>query len=141
MRMRLAGSTFENVHVPLLWGSRAIIAHSRGELSVVDLSDSEARPEILANKAAPGIEYSDREDGIVIYKEGDAVYFFSVARRLIRDVTGKLPECRFQENEILVGTNTFRGIDVRGFGVGIGVSENGMFIGGPIPASLAALKV
>lgn len=141
MNVSFGSQVFTQVQVPLLWGSRAIIGHPSGEYSVIDLSTDVARPEIIKNIPAPYIEYSEREDGFVIFKGSSEAFFFSPARALFRDASNSLPECEIRKDSIRIGTNTIASSMVSGFQVGIGVSENGMFIGGALPPGLAALKV
>lgn len=141
MNVSFGSQIFSQVQVPLLWGSRAIISHPTGEYSVIDLSGDVARPEIIKNIPAPQIEYVEREDGIVIFKESDEAFFFSPARSLFRDISTTLPECEIRKDSIRIGNNTIGSSMITGFQVGIGVSENGMFIGGPLPSGLAALRV
>lgn len=141
MNVSFGSQVFSQIQVPLLWGSRAIISHPGGEYSVIDLSGDVARPEIVKNVPAPQVEYSEREDGIVIFKESSEAFFFSPARSLFRDLSNSLPECEIRRDSIRIGTNTIGSSRVSGFQVGIGVSEGGMFIGGPLPPGLAALKV
>lgn len=141
MNVSFGSQIFTQVQVPLLWGTRAVIAHPGGEFSVIDLSGDTARPEIIKNIPAPGVEYSEREDGFVIFKDSSESFFFSPARALFRDMATSLPDCEIRKDGIRVGTNSISSSMVSGFQVGIGVSESGMFIGGPLPAGLAALKV
>ncbi|MBI3896851.1 MAG: hypothetical protein HY308_00980 [Gammaproteobacteria bacterium] len=139
MNIRFGTQVFRDVKIPVLWGKRAIIGHPSGELSVVDLSESIARPEIVTNKPWTNIEFSDKEDGLVIFKNGAPVLFYSPPRKLFRDLSGSLPECEISSQEIRIGTNRIQNAMVSGFQVGIGISEDGFFIGGPLPAGLATL--
>ena len=141
MNVSFGSQVFNQVQVPLLWGSRAIVSHPTGEYSVIDLSGDSARPEIIKNVPASQIEYAEREDGLVIFKESSEAFFFSPARALFRDISTSLPECEIRKDSIRIGSNTIGASMISGFEVGIGVSENGMFIGGPLPQGLAALKV
>jgi hypothetical protein len=140
MDFRFGSQTFRGVKIPLLWGSRAILAHSNGKLSVIDLSSDRARPEIVADEPWDGIEYTEKEDGFVIYHNDLQAFFYSPERQLFRDMSGNLPECELSKDCTRIGTNKIGGGMVSGFGVGIGVSENGFFLGGPMPAGLAELK-
>lgn len=139
MRARFGSQIFENVSIPVLWGKRAVIGHPSGALSIVSLADSEAKPEIIGDAPASLISFSEQEDGYVIYAEDTPQYFYSPARRLIRDLTGRLPDCTIRNNEITIGTNRISGSMISGFGVGVGITEQGFFIGGPIPEGLAPL--
>lgn len=139
MKIRLGSQIFDKVRIPVLWGKRAIIGHPTGALSIVDLSDSRARPEIVMDKPWSGIEFSDKEDGFIIYKNGTRAYFYSPVRKLVRDMCGDLPECEISEHRIRIGTNTIQDSMISGFQVGVGISERGFFIGGPIPEGLSEL--
>lgn len=132
---------FRDVKIPLLWGGRAVLSHPSGSLSVIDLSGESAFPEIVSDKPWPQVEYSEKEDGYVIYRNDVQAYFFSPVRKLFKDLSGSLPECEITKEHTRIGTNTIGGGMVSGFGVGIGVSEDGFFIGGPIPPGLSELKI
>lgn len=140
MDFRFGTQTFSGVKIPLLWGERAILSHSSGALSVIDLGGESAFPEIVSDKPWNQIEYSEKEDGYVIYRNDVQSYFYSPARKLFKDLSGSLPDCEITNKYTRIGTNKIDGGMVSGYGVGIGVSENGFFIGGPIPPGLAELK-
>lgn len=141
MDFRIGTVGFSSVKIPLLWGKKAILSHSNGALSVIDLSGETAKPQIVADELWNEIEYAEKEDGFVIYENDVQSYFYSPARKIFRDLTGKLPECELGKDFTRIGTNKISGGMVSGFGVGIGVSENGFFMGGPIPEGLASLKL
>ena len=141
MDFRLGNQTFRGVKIPLLWGTRAILSHSSGSLSIIDLGGEKAIPEVIANEPWQQIEYSEKEDGFVIYRNDVQAYFYSPARKLFKDLSGSLPECEITDEFTRIGTNKISGGMVSGFGVGVGVSENGFFMGGPIPPGLAELKL
>ncbi|MHB8389160.1 MAG: hypothetical protein ACYDBH_06210 [Acidobacteriaceae bacterium] len=139
MRIRFGTQAFYNVNIPVLWGKRAIIGHSSGELSIVDLSEAVARPEVVADEPWTNIEFSDKEDGYVIFKNGAPAFFYSPSRKLVRDMSGALPECEISNQQIRIGTNRIQNSTVSGYQVGVGISDNGFFIGGPAPSGLAEL--
>lgn len=139
MDMQLAGAHFSGVQIPLLWGKFAVLAHGDGRLSVVDLSRDQARVLILADHPAPGVEYSEQEDGCVIYGDAGPVFFFSGQRKLLRDVTGELPECRIAADHIRIGASTVKLGMIRGFPVGIAIGEGSLVVGAQMPAGLAPL--
>jgi hypothetical protein len=141
MDFRLGSQHFIGVKIPLLWGTRAILSHSSGALSVIDIGGESAFPEIVSDTPWNQVEYTEKEDGFVIYRGDKQAYFYSPARKLFRDMAGSLPECEISAEYTRVGTNKISGGMIAGFGVGIGVSENGFFMGGPIPPGLAELKV
>lgn len=139
MQVRIGSQIFIDVSIPMLWGNRAVIGHPHGELSIIDLSYEKAIPEVVSDKPWVGVEYTDKEDGFVIYRGGDAAYFYSPVRRILRDLSGKLPECEISKDKIRIGTNTVGSSTVVGLGVGIGITESGFYIGGPMPSGLAPL--
>lgn len=141
MDIRFGSQVFSGVQIPLLWGARAVIGHPGGELSIIDLSGDLAKPEIVSNTPWKGVEYSEKEDGFVIYSDGKPSYFFSPSRKIIRDLSGKLPECEITNEQVRIGTNTIRNSMIQGFQVGMGVTENGFFIGGSAPKGLAPLII
>lgn len=139
MNVTFGTQIFNNVYVPMLWGKRAVIGHTSGELSVIDLSDSAACPEVVSDKPWSNIEFSEKEDGYIIFKGGDQSFFYSPPRKLLRDLEGNLPECEISDRHIRIGTNTVQNSIISGSQVGIGVSEDGFFMGGPMPEGLAKL--
>ncbi len=141
MDFRIGSVGFSGVKIPLLGGKKAILSHSNGSLSVIDLSGETAKPQIISDEPWNEIEYTEKEDGFVIYENDIQSYFYSPARKIFRDLTGKLPECELGNDFTRIGTNKISGGMVSGFGVGIGVSESGFFMGGPIPEGLASLKL
>jgi|GEM_PF-1665546 hypothetical protein len=141
MNLKLGTQIFAQVQIPLLWGKRAVIGHSNGALSLVYLGGVVATPEIVADKPAVGIEYSERDEGFVIFLDGKESYFYSPAKKLLRDLAGSLPECEISSAGIRVGNSHFQGNMIIGSQVGIGVTEQGFFMGGPIPEGLAPLLV
>lgn len=141
MKIQFGSQIFAGVQIPLLWGTRAVIGHPNGNISVIDLNGEVAKPEIVNNLPWQGIEYAEMEDGFVIYSESKATYFYSPPRKIIRDLSGKLPECEIGADRVRIGTNTISNSMIQGFQVGIGVTESGMFIGGPAPKGLAPLII
>lgn len=125
MDFRLGTQNFIGVKIPLLWGTRAILSHPSGALSVIDIGGESAFPEIISDVPWNQVEYSEKEDGFVIYRGDIQAYFYSPARKLFRDMRGSLPECEISAEYTRVGTNKISGGMIVGFGVGIGVSENG----------------
>lgn len=139
MKIRFGTQVFHDVQIPVLWGDRAIIGHASGELSIVNLGESVAVPEVVADKPWTNVEFSSKEDGYVIFKDGTPQFFYSPPRKLVRDLVGDLPECEISEQHIRIGTNTIQNSMISGFQVGVGITETGFFIGGPAPEGLAAL--
>jgi len=135
---------FNDVTIPLLWGSRAVVQDTAGRLSVIDLSAQPGRLEILGDKVAPGVPFAPRlHDDFAILSASGREELYSYSPREKRLVSLKwrfLPNCEILPGKIILGTNTFMGGSISGFGVGIGVSEDGsMFMGGPLPPGLAAV--
>ena len=128
MDFQLGSLTFRNVQVPILWGTRAILAHPTGVLSIINIGGETAKPEVIGDSPSNEVEYSEKEDGFVIYDND-------------RDMRGELPECELKSDHVRIGTNKISNSMVSGFQVGIGVSSNGFFIGGPLPKGLAELKL
>jgi hypothetical protein len=141
MDFKLGSQTFSGVKIPLLWGTRAVLSHPSGTLSVIDISGDSAIPEIVSDEPWIEVEFAEKEDGFVIYRNDAQSFFYSPARKLFKDMNGNLPECEITEEFTRIGTNKIGGGMVSGFGVGIGVSESGFFMGGPIPPGLAELKI
>ena len=141
MRLQFGSQLFVDVSIPLLWGTRAVVGHPNGTMSILDLGGKDALPEIIKDRPAPGTEFAEQEDGFLIFKNNQAAYFYSPRRHILRDTVGALPECEITNDRIRVGGSTLQNCAVGGFGVGVGVTENGFFIGGPIPPGLAPLKV
>lgn len=142
MKLNLGGSTFDNVKIPVLWGKRAVLQDSGGRLSVVDLSGSAARIEILGDKVAIGVRFSPTTDGFkVLTSTGQALYTYSPQSQRITSESLKLPELQITRSQIRVGTNTFQSNMVSGFDVGIVVEEHSISIGAQMPEGLAALVV
>ena len=141
MNINIGGQSFIGVQIPILWGTRAILQDKENRISVIDLSDTEARVEILGDKPAKGMEYSLNIDGFTLLKKGIEIYKYNPSDKLLSSIGLKLPECQISSQEIRIGTSTFSGNVVSGSGVGIFVSEHGMGMGGPIPPNLAKLIV
>jgi hypothetical protein len=141
MNLQMGSQRFRDVQIPLLWGERAIVQDRKGRLSIIDLSGSNARLEILADEPAPGVSFRPRVDGIVILRNGEELYSYNSKDKLMSPITLKLPECQITPWSTRVGTNQFSGNFISGFGVGIAVTENGIAVGAPLPAGLAKLAV
>lgn len=141
MNINLGGQVFIGIQIPLLWGTRAILQDKERRLSVIDLSEIEAKIEILGDKPANGMEYSLNIDGFTIHKNGMGLYKYNPSDKLITGITLNLPECKITPSEIRVGSSIFSGNMVVGYGIGIFVTENGMGMGAPLPPNLAKLVV
>jgi len=142
MKLKLGGSTFDNVRIPVLWGKRAVLQDSVGRLSVIDLSGAVARIEILGDRVARGVRFSPTVDGFkVLAGSGESLYTFAPKDKRLTSESLGLPELQINALQIRIGTNTFQSNMVSGFPVGIVVDENSIGIGAPMPEGLAALVV
>lgn len=141
MNIRMGGQTFSNVQIPLLWGTRAVIQDTTGRLSIIELSGAKARPEIIGDKPAPGIEFRPVLEGYEILDQTHPLYTYSPSEKLLMGRNLGLPDCQIGPNAIRVGTNTFSGNIVEGSGVGIIVTKAGIGMGAPLPKALAELIV
>jgi hypothetical protein len=141
MNLKMGNQTFANVQVPLLWGKRAVVLDSKNRLSVINLSGSIAKLEIVGDKPAPGIEFVPVSEGFVIKEDGKELYSFNPQEKLLKAIELKLPPCQISDIDIKIGGSVFSGNMVMGFGVGIVVDENGMSMGAPLPPGLAKLVI
>jgi hypothetical protein len=142
VNLSMGGQRFENVSIPVLWGTRAIIQDHRGRLGVIDLGEASARLEIVADKPAPGVKFAPRVGGFaVLDRAGTAIYTFLQTTKQFMPGSLELPELEVSSHGIRVGTNTFSGNMVSGFGVGIAIETRGITIGAPLPAGLAPFVV
>jgi hypothetical protein len=141
MKIRMGSQIFENVQIPLLWGTRAVIQDMKGRLSIIDLSGDKAKLEILGEKPAPGVEYRPLIEGFEILDEGSPLYVYSPSEKLLISKSLGLPDCQISPGGIRVGTNVFSGNVVAGFGVGIVVTSAGIGMGAPLPKNLADLVI
>ena len=141
MKINMGSQIFRDVMIPLLWGSRAVVQDKQGRLSVIDLSGKEARLEIVGDRPAPGTEFKPTIDGVTILENGKELYNYNPESKVLRSISLSLPECEIGPWQIRVGTNTFSGNMVSGYGVGIAVSEQGIGMGVPLPKNLAKLVV
>lgn len=141
MNLNMGGQAFDNVEIPLLWGKRAVLEDKKGRMSIISLEGNEAVIEVLGDKPAPNIQYELIEDGFKIIVDRQELYSFNPNSRIITALSLNLPECEIQKSGIRVGTNSFSGNTVVGFGVGIVVDERGIGMGAPLPEGLAKLVV
>jgi hypothetical protein len=141
MNINMGSQVFQNVEIPLLWGTRAIIQDSEGQISIIDLSGATAELEVVSDVPAEDITFSPNLDGFIIIKDSQELYNYNPTDHSIRSITLNLPEIKIKGDEITVGTSTFSGNRVYGYSVGIRVSENGMALGAPMPSNLAKLII
>lgn len=142
MRLRMGSQNFQDVTVPLLWGTRAVLQDRHGRISIVDLGGERANLEIVGDTPAPGVEYRPTVDGFVIMVGAEDLYQFDPTRHKITPLTLDLPECEITPHQTRIGSSIIANSSISGFGVGIRVTPGGgMAIGAPLPPGLAALDV
>lgn len=138
----MGSQVFENVTVPVLWGTRAVLQDRHGRLSIVDLSGPAALTEIVGDLPAPGVTYRPTVDGFVILSGVQDLYNFDPTQHKITAVSLDLPECEVAPSYTRVGGVVLTDNKFTGVGVGILVWPGGGFaIGGPLPPGLASLQV
>jgi hypothetical protein len=141
MKLIMGSQVFQDVQIPLLWGTRAIVQDEVGQLSVIDLAGEKAKLEILGDKPAPGITYIPIDDGYAILSGDERLYIYNPKEKRITGIALRLPECQIRPSETRVGTNIFSGNMIAGYSVGIVVTENGIAMGAQLPPGLAKLVV
>jgi hypothetical protein len=137
----MGSQVFRGVTIPLLWGNRAIVQDHEGRLSIIDVGGAVARPEVVGDHPAPGIEFVPTADGFEVMQDGKPLYSYSPSTRTVTGISLSLPPCQIGDAEIRVGTNVFSGNVIVGFDIGIAVSESGISMGAPLPHGLAKLIV
>ena len=141
MRLQISGNTMDGVTIPLLWGKKAILQHPDGKLSIIDLSSSSARVEILKDEPAPKVTYRPIDDGYEFQNNGVSYSYYPNERRLVSN-SSALPTCIFNNQGLQIGGSFFQGNTIVGREVGIIVYEGGdVGIGAPLPPGLARLVV
>ena len=141
MNLKMGSQIFQDVQIPMLWGSRAVLQDKQGRLSLVDLSGKTAKLEIVGDKPAPGIEFVPVIEGFKIFDNGNPLYIYYPKEKRLSSINLELPECQIGQWEIRVGTNVFSSNVVAGFGVGIAVTKDGIAMGAPLPPNLAKLVI
>ncbi|MBW7875348.1 MAG: hypothetical protein H3C47_05110 [Candidatus Cloacimonetes bacterium] len=140
MNLKIGSNDFKNVHIPLLWGSRAIVLDKQSRVSIINLESEPAVLEVLGGNPAPGISYRLENDGFQILDDhGKCLYYFYAKPCTIVGEHIKLPTCQIDLDMIKVGRSLFSNNVVHGFGVGILVSESGLVLGASLPPGLAKL--
>jgi hypothetical protein len=141
MNIKMGSQTFLDVTVPLLWGTRAVLADKKGRLSVIDLAGSTATAEIVGDKPAPKVDFLPTKAGFDVIRGGVTLYNYDATDRILTSHSLGLPPVHVGQGLISVGGNVFEGNVVEGFGVGISVQRDGIAMGGPLPTNLARLVV
>lgn len=137
----MGSQIFQDVQIPMLWGSRAVLQDKQGRLSLVDLSGKTAKLEIVGDKPAPRIEFVPVIEGFKILDNGNPLYIYYPEEKRLSSIDLELPECQIAQWEIRVGKSVFSSNVFAGFGVGIAVRKDGIAIGGPLPPNLAKLVI
>jgi hypothetical protein len=141
MKISLGSNLFEDVKIPLLWGTRAILQDSRRRLSVIDLSGPVARLEIIAGRPASGVEFRPIIGGVKILENGHELYDFYPDQGRFVSIDLDLPDCDVTDSGIWIGSNVFENNAVARRGVGLVVDRDGIRFGGSLPAGLARMAV
>lgn len=140
MKLTMGSQTFADVQVPILWGTRAVIQDKGARLSVIDLSGSTPKLEILGDKPAKGVEFLPTSDGFNILMDGEGLYSYNPDQKLLTSISLGLPNCRISESQIQVGSNTFSYNTIAGFEVGILVTKDHISLGAALPPDLTRLS-
>jgi len=141
MNIKMGTQTFNNVSIPILWGTRAVLQDTSGRISVIDLSGTTARLEIVSDEAARHVEFKPTSDGFAIMDNSVELYNYNPNEHLLRSISLNLPDVQITPTATRVGSNVFSGNIVSGFGVGLIVKEDSMGMGAPLPPALAKLLV
>lgn len=137
MNLSIGSQTFIDVQIPILWGTRAVTQDQDGRLSVMDLSGSVPRLEILGDKPAQGVEFLPTVDGFDILMHREGLYGYNPDEKILSDISLGLPDCQISRSQIRVGSNVFSDNTIAGAGVGILVAKDHISLGAPIPPNLA----
>ena len=78
-------------------------------------------------------------DGFQILLNGEAIYSYNPNDKMLISISLGLPDCQIGKWETKIGTNVFSNNMIRGFDVGIAVTENSIAMGARIPLGLAKL--
>jgi hypothetical protein len=141
MNLRMGSQIFSEVQIPLLWGNRAIIQDKKNRLSVIDLSGKKARIEILADAPASGVAFEPTFSGFKVIENGVALYLYEPELKRLESLSLGLPVCEVTPSGIRIGASQFSNNYVRGYGVGMAVTPEGISIGAPLPPGLAQLTI
>lgn len=140
MNLIMGGQVFENVRIPILWGTRAIVQDKKSRMSVIELAEDRPQIEILAGQPAPGVRFRPRVDGIVVLAADDReLYLYNAREGILSSISLGLPECQITADSTRVGSTYVSGSGFSGLGVGIRVTADGILLGGAVPEGLAEL--
>lgn len=141
MNLRMGSQIFSGVQIPLLWGSRAVIQDKKNRLSVIDLSGTKARLEILADAPANGVAFEPTFSGFKIIENGVALYLYDPEEKRLESLSLGLPVCEITPSGIRIGGSQFSNNYVHGYGVGMAVTPERISMGAPLPPGLAQLTI
>ncbi len=142
MKLRIGGNSFSDVTIPVLWGTRAVLQHESGSLSVINLGASRPRVEVLKDKPAPKAHFTPVFGGFSILSEfNEELYSYSPDDKRLTSKDLDLPDCQVLEDVIRIGTNTFSKSMVAGYDVGILVTNGSIALGAALPSDLGELVV
>lgn len=141
MNLIMGSQSFIDVQIPLLWGTRAIVQDKKGRISIIDLAGDKANIEVLGDKPAPGTEFVPTNEGFDILDDGELIYCYNPEKRTLNSSQLGLPDCEIGESQTRIGSSFFSGNIIRGGGVGIRVTRDGISIGAPLPSGLAEFIV
>jgi hypothetical protein len=141
MDLTIGDLELKDVGIPVIWGSRAIAQGSDRRLSVINLSSTPERLEILADQPAPGVNFVPILGGfrILAFREGG--YDYNKNERTLTSPGGELPDCQIDDQYVRVGTEVFpKSTDYLTDAI-LTVSSNNVGITTQIPHGLRKLVV
>lgn len=141
MNVRIGSNHFDDVAVPVLWGTRAILQDHDNRLSIVDVGADEPDVEVIGDAPAPGVRARPVIDGFSVMRGEEELYRYCPTDKTVVGTGLALPEIQIETWRIRVGANTFQNNSVVGFGVGILVTEDGIVFGAPLPDVLSGILV
>jgi hypothetical protein len=140
MKLKMGSQFFDDVTIPLLWGTRAVLQDSQERLSIMDLSGFGPRLEVVGDQPAEGISFKLLVVGFAILGEGEQeLYSVEPSEHRLVSLSLDLPEVTITSQSVTVGSSVFSGNTISGYGVGISVTKDGISMGSPLPKGLARL--
>ena len=138
MNIKLGDQILRDVHIPLLWGSRAIWQDREGRLSVVDLSEG-IKIEIIGDRPVPGVPVVEDGHGFDVLLDGKSLYHYDPEQKILTGIDLDLPDCQIGSRFVRVGANAFGNNRVDDSGIGVVVTSTATWIGAPLPLDLQRL--
>ena len=139
MDVKLGRLVLRDVQIPLLWGTRVIYQDPRGCLTVVDLSQSKIKIEIIGDKPVAGLAIVQTGDGFAVLSDGRPLYHYDPEHKTLTSIGLGLPNCQIDLQFVRVGTHTFGANTICGVRAGVIVSKELIGLGAHIPPQLAPL--